>query len=431
LSTSHTYLVGLAVIHNYLRLRRYTYITVCLTTILVLTTLTFISIAQPEGSGSAVLIKLTTTVDGGAVSLIERGISELRPGELLIIEINTYGGYLAAADKIVELLGKVSNCVAWVTPGGKAVSAGSLIALACGNVFMGPNSVIGAARPTPADEKVVNYVRGRFRAVAERAYSSNETLINIAERFVTENLVLTASEASKLGIAKYVSSFDELLNELGVNVRESVIPGPWEYLISLISTPLISSLMFWVGFMLIFIEVLTTGFQGYVIPGVLLILLALYGMYLIPVSVIALAVLISGLVLIVVEIYQPGFGVFGISGIALSALGAYLILASEPYAVLTSIHYAVISGLLVFLGFVSFIAYEALKVRKVRRRGYREKLIGSVGRAKTDIHKDRPGVVYVLNEEWTAFSIDEPIRAGEEVVVVDVKGLKLYVKKKS
>ncbi|RLG82663.1 MAG: hypothetical protein DRO18_08565, partial [Thermoprotei archaeon] len=171
-------------LRNYLRLRRYTYITTCVITILMLTALTFISIAQPRGPGSAVLIKLTTTVDGGAVSLIERGISELRSGESLIIEINTYGGYLAAADRVVELLGKVSNCVAWVPPGGKAVSAGSLIALACGNVFMGPNSVIGAARPTPADEKVVNYVRGRFRAVAERAYGGNETLINIAERFV-------------------------------------------------------------------------------------------------------------------------------------------------------------------------------------------------------------------------------------------------------
>lgn len=388
-------------------------------------------ITRSEGSGRAVIVEVSTTVDGGAVSLVKTAIARTGPNSVMVLKLNTYGGYVAAADAIINGI-KASGirCISWVPPGGKAVSAGSLIALACREVYMSPGSVIGASQPSPKDEKTVNYVRGRFRALAEEVFRGNETLVSVAERFVTENLVLTYEEAVKLGFAKPVSDVRGLLKALNVSGYELVTPGPWEYFLSLISAPVISSAMLWIGILLIVVEVLQTGFQGYVVPGVILMVLALYGMYVIPVSVLALTVLISGLALIAVEMYQPGFGVFGISGVALTAIGMYMLFTSEPYVVLTSAHYAVLGGLAAFGGLVGFIAYEAGKVRRIKRAPLKRRLVGMVGVAKTEVSSKGPGVVYVAGEDWTAYPAnDEVVKPGEEVEVVRVEGLKLYVRR--
>jgi membrane-bound serine protease (ClpP class) len=55
-----------------------------------------------------------------------------------------------------------------------------------------------------------------------------------------------------------------------------------------------------------------------------------------------------------------------------------------------------------------------------------EGLIGLEGEAKTDIHDN--GQAYVHGEIWSAWS-DEPVSAGEKIVVESMEHLKLKVKK--
>ncbi|MEW6178717.1 MAG: NfeD family protein [Chloroflexota bacterium] len=54
------------------------------------------------------------------------------------------------------------------------------------------------------------------------------------------------------------------------------------------------------------------------------------------------------------------------------------------------------------------------------------RLIGAIGEAKTDIHKE--GSVYIMGEEWSAWS-DEAIQAGSKVRVIKREGLILQVEK--
>ena len=54
-------------------------------------------------------------------------------------------------------------------------------------------------------------------------------------------------------------------------------------------------------------------------------------------------------------------------------------------------------------------------------------MIGLEGTATTNI--DKTGKVFIRGEYWNAYS-DEKIEKGSEVIVVDVKGLKLKVKRK-
>ncbi|WP_353686720.1 NfeD family protein [Thermodesulfovibrio sp. 3462-1] len=79
-----------------------------------------------------------------------------------------------------------------------------------------------------------------------------------------------------------------------------------------------------------------------------------------------------------------------------------------------------------FFGVLLRLAYKAHKRKPVTGV---EELIGLEGIAKTDIDSSS-GMVMVHGELWQARS-DEPIKKDEEIVVQDIKGLTLRVRKKN
>jgi membrane-bound serine protease (ClpP class) len=376
---------------------------------------------------SAVLVDLEVNIDGGAVAYIERVVSRYQ-GRVLILRVNSYGGYLAAADKIVNtILERNVECYTWVPQGGFAVSAAALISLACRRVYMGPGAVIGGISPIPADPKTVEYVKARVSSLLERM--GVEGASKIAEELVVHAKTYTASEANRIGLAIEVESLDEVLRSIGLRVEAREEPSMWEKLLSVLSNPLVSSIMLLAGIILVLVEVFTTGFQGYGVAGAIMIILALYSMALLPVEILHLVLVLSGGVLLGVEVFTPGFGVFGIVGITLVAIGLTLMLTTMPPQALTPPVYATIGGLLAITGLFLYIAYSAVKTARIKRKSREEILKGAVGYAKTDIKETEPGVVYVAGEDWTAYSVRGAIPQGSKVRVVRVDGLKLYVEK--
>ena len=77
------------------------------------------------------------------------------------------------------------------------------------------------------------------------------------------------------------------------------------------------------------------------------------------------------------------------------------------------------------LFFVGVLSY-AIKAQLSRVRTGIEGLIGEEGVAKTDVREK--GKVYVHGELWNAES-EEPIAADERVIVTEVKGMIVKVKK--
>jgi len=376
---------------------------------------------------SSVLVNLEANIDGGTVAYIERIISQYQ-GRALVFRVNSYGGYLAAADKIVNtILEKNIECYVWVPQGGFAVSAAALISLACRRIYMGPGAVIGGISPIPAEPKTVEYVKARVTSLLERIHVENSS--KIAEDLVIYAKTYTASEASKIGLAIEAESLDEMLRSTGLRLEFREEPSMWEKLLSVLSNPLISEIMFLAGVLLILAEIFTTGFQGYGIAGAIMIILALYSMALLPIEILHLALILSGGVLLAIEIYTPGFGVFGITGVILVAIGLALTLSTIPPQALTSPIYATIGGLLAITGLFLYIAYSAARTTRIKRKSREEILVGALGYAKTEIKEREPGVVYVAGEDWTAYSVKDTIPQGCKVRVVRVNGLKLYVEK--
>ena len=394
--------------------------------VLMLLIMSSVDVGGVAEKGS-VLVDLEVNIDGGTVAYIERVVSHYQ-GRAFIFRVNSYGGYLAAADKIVNIiLEKNIECYTWIPQGGFAVSAAAFISLACRRIYMGPGAVIGGISPIPAEPKTVEYVKARVSSLLEKMGVKNAS--KIAEDLVVYAKTYTASEASKIGLAIEVESLDEVLRSIDLQVETREEPSMWEKLLSVLSNPLVSEIMLLAGIILILVEIFTTGFQGYGIAGAIMIILALYSMALLPVEILHLVLVLSGGVLLGIEVFTPGFGVFGIIGIALAAIGLALTLSTTPPQALTSPIYATISGLLAITGLFLYIAYSAVKTTRIKRKSREEILKSTVGYAKTDIKETEPGVVYVAGEDWTAYSVKGIIPQGSRVRVVRVNGLKLYVEK--
>lgn len=365
-------------------------------------------------------VYLDGTIDGTAVTLFKTALADAEyRGLPLVVVLNTYGGYLAPMDQIVDaILNAKVPVYAYIPRGGKAMSAGSFIAVACDEIYIDPTGEIGAAEPRPPDPKVVNYAAGRMRALAQRHW--NDSRVEVAVSFVTENKVLTGAEAVRAGIAKppprwqFVAEYKR---------------DPMAQLLNALSDPTLITAMLLLGVVLIGYELATSGFQGVGVLGGLLVILALYLLGQLNEGWLIAALALGGAVLIVAELFA-GHGALAATGLALFAAAVYMASTSQPYYQPSAASYVLTAA--GGLGSVA-VAYVGYKVRQALRRGapsYTEQLRGARGYAKTDIAPGKPGVVYVLGEEWTA-AAEEEIPKGAEVEVVDVEGLTVKVKKKS
>ena len=399
--------------------------------VMVLVAVSTLIIPRASNGGGAVVVALEGPVDAGAEYLVSRGVSEAASrGWVLVLKIDTYGGYLLSADRIIDSIKSSGvECVAWVPPGGRAVSAGAMIAIGCGRIMMGEAAVIGAAEPRPSDEKVREYVESRITSLAEEAFDGDEALVSVVRSFVTENRVLTYDEAINMGLAEPANTLQDVLDRVGAHRYVALERGVVEDLLSVITAPAVSALMINIGLFMVIAELLQTGFQGYAVVGLVLLVLGLYGMYVIPASVAIIALLVAGAALLTAEVLTPGFGVFGVSGIALTAAAVGWALATQPPETRSGAQAALIAGLSLLGGLMVYIVYEAGKIRRLRKLSGSEALVGKKGVAKTPLSKSRAGVVHVAREDWTAYSVDEDIGAGEEVEVVRVEGLILYVRR--
>ena len=257
--------------------------------------------------------------------------------DIVIIEMDTYGGVLTDAKEIVDRIMKFQKPI-WVFINADAASAGALISIACDSIYMAPGASIGAATVVDgtgqkAPDKYQSYMRSIMRSTAEE----NKRDPRIAEAMVDESLgvdsispvgkVITFStnEAIKHGYCEgKVTSIEEILKKNNVGDYDIVqfkLTGT-EKIIGFFLNPFVSGLLILVFIGGLYFELQTPG-VGF--PGIAALVALI--LYLVPYYLSGLAenweiiVLFVGLVLIALEIFViPGFGVAGISGIAMTVI---------------------------------------------------------------------------------------------------------------
>jgi len=228
-------------------------------------------------AGRTIVVPLTGEVDLGVAAFLRRIIADAGPGDLVILDIDTFGGRIDAAVQIRDaLLGSRAKTAAYVDP--RAISAGALIALATDTIVVTHGATIGAATPVqieggkmqPVEAKVVSYFRKEMKATAEakgRRGDLAEAMVDASVEIPgldgkDTTLTMTTAEALKYGLAAFeATSVDDLCRRLHRALPSVVHTGPnWaERVARFLSTPAVSSILLTLGMLGIMLELWAPG----------------------------------------------------------------------------------------------------------------------------------------------------------------------------
>ena len=397
-------------------------------------------------------IKLTldSTVNPATSAYIVRGIKEAKRSgaSLVVLELDTPGGLDTAMKEIVEAIMNSEVPVAvWVGPAGaRAASAGTFILLAAHVAAMARGTSLGAAHPVglggtaadeddPAIQKVVNDAASRIRAIAEARGRNADW----AEKAVRQSATATATEALELGVIDLLAdSLPELLQKLeGFKLRDGrvlttkdlqlreVRMSFKEQFFAYLADPNLVYILLMLGIYGLIYEFLTPGIGLGLVVGSISLLLALFGLQLLPISFVGVGLVLLGFVLIILDVFTPSHGLLTIGGLASLVLGSLSLFEVEsPVVRLSWTTVAATLGTLTAI--LLFILTKGLAAQRHKPHPLTT-LVGLVGEAKDDLNPE--GWVLVRGERWWAEAEDSSIARGEQVEVVAQEGRKLRVRR--
>lgn len=426
----------------------------------------FTAVAQQK---TVMLMEIKDEIDPRMTRYVSLALSHAEKinADVILIEMDTYGGVLTDAKDIVDLLMNVKTPL-WVFINADAASAGALIAIACDSIYMSPGATIGAATVVDgtgarAPDKYQSYMRSIMRSTAEENHRNPA----IAEAMVDENvgpdslkkpgqvITFSTSEAIRNGYCEgKVNNIDEIIQKNGIadHVIERFELGRGDKIIAFFLNPFISGVLILIILAGIYFEMQTPGlgFAG------LASLVALV-LYLVPYYLNGLAenweiiAFFVGLVLVALEIFViPGFGVAGIAGIVLTIVSLVLIMINNDafdfeFVRMNDLLVATTAAVAGLLGGVVlfFVGGTHLANTRLYRRvaltdtqdaaeGYtsnfiQHSLTGERGVAFTVLRPS--GKVMIGEQVYDASTRGEYIEAGNPVEVISQTGSSLQVKR--
>jgi membrane-bound serine protease (ClpP class) len=373
---------------------------------------------------------------------------------LVVFTLRTPGGLLDATRAINTAIIQAKTPVAvWVGPsGGRAASAGFLITMAADVAAMAPGTHIGAARPVAGDGEKMDDVMSKKVVSDTAAYA--RTLANgrnrnvaLVEQAVTESRSFTDREALSATpplVDVVAADVNDLVRQLdgrtitrfdGTKVtlklagaRLQEYPMTWaQRVLSAIAHPQIAYLLLTLGTLGLTIELWNPGsiFPGVV--GGLCLLLAFFALQVLPVSYTGVALIFFGVALLILEVKVVSHGLLAVGGIASLFFGSIMLIDS-PLPELQIGLRIIIPITLALSGIILFLV--GLGVQSQRRPAVTGEsgMLHEVGQALSSIAPGGVGRVSAHGEIWTA-TAEEPISAGDAVVVTGVKGLLLTVRR--
>lgn len=415
------------------------------------------------------VMEIRETIDPRMKRYVDLAIEHARSSkaDIVIIEMDTYGGVLTDAKEIVDVIMHFEKPI-WVFINSDAASAGALISIACDSIYMAPGATIGAATVVEstgekAPDKYQSYMRSIMRSTAEE----NGRDPRIAEGMVDEQLDLdsispagqvitfSTTEAIQYGYCEAkVESIEEILERNGVNDYElyRFQLSATEKIISFFLNPFISGLLILIIIGGIYFEMQTpgVGFPGFAA------LLALV-LYLVPYYLNGLAenweiiALFVGIALLAVEIFVlPGFGIAGIAGISLMVSSMILIMLNNDWfdfglVPASSIIFATAATLGGIAGGIALLFVGGSRITKSRyfqrvtltdtqerAQGYTSSFIsepmkGKVGKAYTVLRPS--GKVIIDDRVFDAYTRGDYIDRDAEIIVVSDEGTSLQVRR--
>lgn len=421
--------------------------------------------AAANGDNTIYVLRVEGPIVPAVADYIDRGLAEAvsRKAQAVVIEINTPGGLVTSAQKIIEdFLASRIPVIVYVSPaGGWAGSAGAFITMAAHVGAMAPGTFIGAAHPvtlggapggppaptqpggsaaSPIEEKMVNALASSIRSIAEQRNRN----VQVAEDMVRKSVAKTDREALELNIIEYrAENLEELLDK--VNGRKVTLSGgleatlntkgaavktlpmsPVERFLQTVSDPNIAYILLSLAVLAIFVEISN---PGVIFPGVvggIGLLIALYALGTLQAQWTGIALILLAFGLLIGDVFATSHGVLTAGGIASLVFGSLLLF---PESDVFRINPWLVAGVAVLIGaFFIIVVTAVVRTQRQPQTTGREGMMGSTAVAKTRLAPT--GTVFTHGELWEAI-LDEGIaEPEEEVIVARIEGLKLRVTKK-
>ncbi len=388
----------------------------------------------------------------------KRGVetAEQENAELLIVELNTPGGSITTMLEIMQVI-RASDVpvVIYVAPKNAiAGSAGAMITMAGHASAMAPETAIGASSPidtsgenlnTTAETKAKEITKAAIRPLVE---TRGKPALQLAESMIDDAKAATADEALKAKLIDFIADdTEDLLQVLdgftvqmddGAHVLHTsnadVQPLPMSFIESfllLLTNPNIVFLLLAIGAQAILIEISSPGgwFAGF--TGAVFIALATYGIGVLPVNWFGIVLMGIAFVLFILDIKAPTHGALTIAGVASFIIGALVLFNSPGTPQFQRVSVPLVISMGIFIGGLFFaMLIFVLRAQHGRIQTGSESLLGKTGSAK--MFENDAGQVQVESELWSAEKSpeSESIRKGDSIEVVEVRGLRLIVKKK-
>ncbi len=389
------------------------------------------------------------TINPAVADYLTKGIvkAEEDKATCVIITMDTPGGVVATTKVIIkEMLNAKVPVVVYVYPSGSsAASAGALITMGADIAAMAPGTNIGAAHPVGGggedirgtmSEKVINDLTAYMRGVVAKKGRNAEW----AEKSITASVSITAKEALELNVINILAeSIPDLLKKLdGKKIEkngktmvfntasariEKIARGYRFKILDVVANPNVVYILGMLGLLGLMMELYNPGL---IFPGVLgglCLLLTLFAAQVLPINYVGILLIILSVVLFVLELKVPSFGLLSIGAIVSLTLGSVMLFETGETAMRVS--WAVIVPTVTMVSaFFIFALGLAVKAWRSKPRTGGQGLIGEVGIALSDLDTD--GKVAVHGEYWNA-SADSRIPKGERVRVIRVENLFLKV----
>ena len=429
-----------------------------LTAITVLTPVRGAFAAEPSQNPPATVVTLRMS---GALhpAMLEhfkrsQSIALRENADIILLELDTPGGSIELMNSMVQAIrGSDLPVIVYVSPrGAMAGSAGTLLTLAGHLSAMAPETTIGAASPVgPSGENIESSMESKLKEMTKataRSLAGNRPpeAIALAEEMIDTARAVSVDEALEIGLIDFkaasradlleqidgreVTVNDETfsLNSAGARVVE--VPRTFlEEVLMVLANPNIAFLLLAIGVQAILIEISSPGgwVAGFI--GAVCLLLATYGMGLLPVNWFGLLFLGLAFVLFILDIKAPTHGALTAAGVGSFIAGALVLFNSPnvPSFQRVSVPLVIGSGATIGLLFFIILGFALRALRSPQL--VRTTLIGMVGTVNTPL--DPIGTVQVGSELWTAVAEGEEkaLSRGTRVEITGQEHLRIRVRK--
>ena len=377
------------------------------------------------------------------IHLVKRGIDEATEAgaDLLVLDMNTDGGRVDVTEEIIGIISDFpGRKITYVNR--RAFSAGAFISVATEQIYMSPESVIGAAAPimmspgggsaqdmpSTVEAKMTSAVAALVRARAQE-YGYNleviEAMIDKGKEMIIDGetlvekgeiLTLTNREAEKeygdpatpLLSSGTFETLDDLIVHLGFAeaTRVEITPTGAEKLASWINA--ISPVLMIIGILGIYLEFKTPGFGFPGIVGILALLLFFLGSHIGGLSGIEwMAVFFLGLILVAIELFVfPGTMILGLTGSALILVSLVMALVYEGPSAPTIPAFPDLRGPLREVGFSFFVTFILMIVlaKILPKTPFYSRLVSQTASGMQTVKKDQQEEANLVDSEGRSSS---------------------------